>query len=476
MSFSRRSFLTTGLAFAGYASLARAQAADGGYASEVTGYGPLIEDPAKVFDLPEGFTYRVISQAGETMSDGFYVPHKADGMGCFPLGSDKVVLVRNHELKATDVNHGALGIASHLQVDDDTVGLLGKGAPRLAKDRVYDWNEHGQPLPGGATTLVYDLRRRRLERQHLSLIGTSINCAGGQTPWGSWLSCEETLQKAGSGVGKDHGWVFEVPAAAKGPVQPVPLTAMGRFQHEAACVDPRTGVVYMTEDMFDHRSLFYRFLPNVPGELHKGGRLQALAFRDAPEGGDSRNRDGAVAWKRGDWQAVFWVDLDGVDNPDNDLRDRGHKAGAAWFARGEGVHFGDGEVYFCCTSGGTHGQIMRYVPSPHEGRPEEKDAPGRIQLFLQPEDSRLFDYGDNLTIAPWGHLIVCEDRYSETQRNHLRGVTPDGKVYTIGRNVFRENAELAGACFSPDGSTLFLNIYWPGITLAITGPWSRFQG
>ncbi|NEX92094.1 alkaline phosphatase PhoX [Caulobacter sp. 17J65-9] len=464
MSFSRRSFLSAGIAFAGYASFARAQdKGDPGYTSEVAGYGPLVEDPAKVFDLPEGFSYRVVSQAGETMSDGLYVPHKADGMGCFPLGRDKVVLVRNHELRPADVNHGALGVSSHSPL-------------RLPKERIYDFNDRGQPLPGGTTTLVYDLRKQRLERQHLSLIGTSTNCAGGQTPWGSWLTCEETVQHAGSGVGKDHGWVFEVPASAKGLVDPRPLTAMGRFKHEAACVDPRTGAVYMTEDeSSDLKGLFYRFLPNTPGELHKGGRLQALAFRDAPEGGDSRNQDGVTTWNPGDWKDVFWVDLDGVDNPHDDLRMRGHAAGAAWFSRGEGVHFGNGELYFCCTSGGKHGQIMRYVPSPHEGRPEEKDAPGRIQLFVQPEDPKVFDYGDNLTIAPWGHLIVCEDRYSDNLRNHLRGVTPDGKIYTIGRNVFRENAELAGVCFSPDGTTMFVNIYWPGVTLAITGPWDRLR-
>jgi secreted PhoX family phosphatase len=234
----------------------------------------------------------------------------------------------------------------------------------------------------------------------------------------------------------------------------------------------------MTEDeSSDQKGLFYRYLPDVPGKLHEGGRLQALAFRGAPEGGDSRNHD-EVVWRQGDWKEVFWVDLDGVENPDEDLRFRGHGKGGAWFARGEGVHFGNGELYFTCTSGGDAGcgQVMRYVPSPHEGQPGEKDAPGRLQLFVEPRDPKVLDYGDNLTVTPWGHLLICEDRYSDVDPNHLRGVTPDGKVYTFGRNVFRENAEMAGACFSPDGSTLFVNIYWPGFTLAITGPWNRFQG
>lgn len=471
MSFSRRAFMASaaGFAFAGYARLAQAQ--DGApdalsYRNEVPGYGPLIEDPNKVLDLPEGFSYRVISQAGETMDDGFYVPFKADGMGCIPLGGDRVALVRNHELRATDVNHGPLGVAHKLS------------PARLPKDRVYDWTDDGRPLAGGTTTLIYDVRGQKLERQHLSLTGTAINCAGGVTPWGSWLTCEETLLAAGNGVGQDHGWVFEVPARAKGLVEPRPLKAMGRFKHEAACVDPRTGVVYLTEDeSADQKGLFYRFLPNAPGKLHEGGRLQALAFRDAPQGGDSRNHE-EVLWRQGDWKEVFWVDLDGVENPHEDLRFRGHAKGGVWFARGEGIHFGNGELYFTCTSGGAAGagQIMRYVPSPHEGQPGEKDAPGRLQLFVEPQDPKVLEYGDNLTIAPWGHLLICEDRYSDTEPNHLRGITPEGKVYTIARNVFRENAELAGACFSPDGSTLFINIYWPGFTLAITGPWNRFQG
>ncbi len=83
--------------------------------------------------------------------------------------------------------------------------------------------------------------------------------------------------------------------------------------------------------------------------------------------------------------------------------------------------------------------------------------------------------GDNLTVAPWGHLLVCEDNYSREIRNHLKGVTPDGEVYTIGRNVFQGNSELAGCCFSPDASVLFVNIQYPGITLAIRGPWAEIQ-
>lgn len=462
MSFSRRTFLGTSaaaMAFSGYACAQ--EMPEDTYRNDVAGYGPLIEDPQGIFDLPEGFSYRVISQVGETMADGFLVPDKFDGMGSFALGADRVILVRNHELKITDSNFGPQG--------------LGRRLGGLDKSRAYDLDDNGFALPGGTTTLVYNMKTGRTESQHLSLTGTAVNCSGGITPWGSWLSCEENTTQAGFNVGKDHGYVFEVPSRAKGLVEAVPLKALGRFRHEAACVDPRTGIVYLTEDTND--SLFYRLLPAARGDLAKGGRLQALGFADAPESCDTRNWE-TIGMESGSWRDARWIDLDHVESPDDDLRLRGARAGAAVFARGEGVFWGKDELYFTCTSGGaaSAGQIMRYVPSAREGHADEKDAPGRTQLFVESVDPGVLDYADNIAVAPWGHIIACEDRYSDVERNHLKGVTPQGKVYTIGRNVFRGNAELAGVCFSPDGSTLFVNIYQPGITLAVTGPWTRFKG
>ena len=286
-------------------------------------------------------------------------------------------------------------------------------------------------------------------------------------PWRSWLTCEETEVRAGEGVHRDHGWIFEVPAEAEGLVDPVPLTAMGRFSHEAACVDPQTGHVYLTED--EDNSLIYRFVPTTPGRLAEGGRLQALAIEAAP-GADTRNWNGAVLWRMGDWLEARWVDLDQVDSPNNDLRLRGHAAGAALFARGEGIAWGDGEAYFTCTSGGANqsGQIMRLVP----GRDGAAD---RIQLFFESSDEQVYDYGDNLIVTPWGHLLVCEDRYSDAERIHLKGVAPNGQVYTVASNGHSANGEFAGVCVSPDGSTVFVNVMEPGYTLAITGPWNSLQ-
>jgi len=465
MSFSRRAFVAsaTSLAFAGFA--ARAQDAEvelESYLNEVTGYGPLLPDPKRLLDLPAGFSYRVIAQAGETMADGFLVPGAFDGMGCLALGGAHGAPVRIHEQGARAFDHGPFGIGGRL-------------ADKLPKGGAYDLSDTGMPLPGGTTTLIYDLRAGRTVSQHLSLVGTAENCAGGVTPWGSWLSCEETTLTAGLEVGKDHGYVFEVPSAARGLVDPIPLKALGRFKHEAACIDPRTGIVYLTEDTLD--SLFYRFLPNDRRNLAAGGRLQALGFVGVASDADTRNQEGAENLKPQAWRDVRWIDLDGVDNPYDDLRLRGQAKGAAVFSRGEGLWWGKDELYFTATAGGAAatGQIFRYVPSLKEGQSGESDQPGRLQLFVESRDERVLDFADNLTVSPLGHVLVCEDRYSDTKANHIKGVTPKGQVYTLARNVFRGNAEFAGACFSPDGQTLFVNIQWPGMTLAITGPWGAVR-
>ncbi|WP_374516146.1 alkaline phosphatase PhoX [Brevundimonas sp.] len=467
MLFDRRRLLAaapTALAFSGLARHAAAQAAgEETYLNDIEGYGPLVRDPNRLLDLPEGFTYQVISQSGDTMDDGLFVPGQPDGMGCFDLGDGKVALVRNHELKGSSALHRNLGPGGFHQ---ERIGLLDAA-------RSYDTYKDGRPLPGGTTTLVYDLQSRRTVSQHLSLAGTSTNCCGGHTPWGSWLTCEETEQTpADSDVTRPHGFIFEVPARASGLVDPVPLKAMGRFDHEAVCIDPRTGITYLTEDKND--GLFYRFIPTTPGRL-ADGRLQAMAFKGRP-GADTRNQE-AREWGVGDWREVVWIDLEDVESPNADLRMRGHADGAALVARGEGIFWGDGELYMTATSGGPlrRGQILRYVPSPDEGAAGEIDRPGRLQLFVESADEKTLNMGDNITISPWGHLVVCEDNYSSDIRNHLKGVTPEGEVYVIGRNVFAGNSEFAGAVFSPDGEVLFVNIMYPGITLAIRGPWTSVR-
>jgi hypothetical protein len=452
MQFSRRQFNfgLGSLAFAGIAARSHAQLPPAAR-SEVTGYGALIRDPDNLIDLPKGFSYRVISRFGNIMDDGFVVPNAADGMGAFALGRGKVALVRNHELSGRDMRFGPF-------------------TSKVPSDfAAYDRMKDGNPLPGGTSTLIYDVTSGRVDSQYLSLSGTIRNCAGGITPWGSWLSCEENTTRAGNDVGKDHGYIFEVPASHKGLIDPQPLTAMGRFNHEAACVDPRTGIVYLTEDRDD--SLLYRYVPNAKGELAKGGRLEAMAIDGVA---DSRNWNGRTI-ERAVAMRVRWIPLDHPESPDDDLRKRGAAKGATLFARGEGIWWGKGEFYFACTNGGgiKHGQIFRYRPATNEGSSGEGDAPGEIALFYESSDAAAYNYGDNLCVMPTGHLMVCEDQYTDIVANHLRGITPSGKAYIFAK--CRVQSEMAGACFSPDGSTLFVNIYAPTMTLAIKGPWAKVR-
>jgi len=466
MDVTRRSLLTglsaTAAGFAGLKLLSEAPA----WAQPVaTGYGPLVADPARLLDLPAGFSYRIVSREGEPMSDGLRTPAAFDGMACFPVrgARDRVALVRNHEMWPDLTEGGAFG--------------AGSAVPR---GKVFDFAADGRPKLGGTTTLIWDLGRQRLLRSHLSLAGTCGNCAGGPTPWGSWLTCEETIAKEAPQVSRPHGWVFEVPSAAAGLVDPVPLTAMGRFVHEAAAVDPRTGIVYLTEDRPD--GLFYRFLPRARGRLALGGRLQALGLagererdlRNWPsDGGRFAGQGQAIAV--GGSAAVRWIDLDGVDSPAGDLKDRGFARGALRFARGEGLAVGRGrrgtEIYFTCTMGGAArlGQVWRYRPSPAEGGPGEKSRPGALELFVESASPERLKNCDNVAVAPWGDLILCEDG-PDDQPQYLRGVTPAGALYTLAANGY---SEFAGACFSPDGSTLFVNAQSPGITFAVTGPWRR---
>jgi len=277
------------------------------------------------------------------------------------------------------------------------------------------------------------------------------------------------MAKADENLQKDHGYNFEVPANAEiGLVDPTPLTEMGRFNHEAIAVDPASGIVYQTEDRPD--GLIYRYIPKFQGQLSKGGRLQALAVKGAPSS-DTRNWDEIDLPDFPINQAVEveWIDVQDPTAPNDDLRYVGFKNGAARFARGEGMFTGNGEIYFACTNGGAKkfGQIFRYRPSPREGMAGEADAPGKLELFIESHDLELLKACDNLTLAPWGDIIICED---DSDCSAIVGITPEGAMYKIGHVEIK--SEVAGACFSPDGTTLYVNIQKnPGQTLAITGPW-----
>ncbi len=421
---------------------------------------PLRPDPDRILDLPDGYSYTIVSRAGERMDDGLVVPRAHDGMAAFAGEDGRVILVCNHELAAAYFAHSAFAEGFDAQ-------------PKAVTDRVYDLGGGKTPGAGGTTTTVYNPKTRTTERQHLSLAGTEWNCAGGPTPWGSWLSCEECFESPGRDLSagrvvhrdKKHGYVFEVPANAQGLVEPIPIRAMGRFEHEATAVHEPTGIVFLTEDRRD--SLFYRYIPSVPGELHKGGVLQALMIEGQPAF-MTHNWSGEAQILPGESLRTRWIDVDNVDGDENDLRLRGTTRGAATFARGEGLCNANGDMVFTCTIGGAArlGQVFAYHPSPHEGQPQEQAVPGQLTLIAEATHESILRNPDNITFAPWGDLIACEDTSGHCG---LVGIRPDGSQYQLADNAHTDS-ELTGACFSPDGKTLFVNIQYPGMTLAITGP------
>jgi secreted PhoX family phosphatase len=407
------------------------------------GYGKLVPTAAKntgliALALPVGFSYTVFGEAGSRMSDGLTTPLMHDGMAAFSAAGGKIRLVRNQEVRWAQ------------QAD----------AAFRAPSGAYD-----PKGPGGTVTLIIDPKTRLLERDYMTLAGTVQNCAGGPTPWGSWISCEENTAGPATGHEKAHGYCFEVPSKAdRLQANPIPLTAMGRFVHEAIAVDPATGIVYLTEDR--ETAGFYRFLPKVKGRLAEGGRLQIAAIKDA------KNYDTRTGQTVGKTLTVTWVDIEDPDpkNAESDsltVYKEGQAKGAATFGRLEGCWYGRGSIYIDATDGGDKklGQVFRYEPT--------GDAEGRLTLLFESADRAVLAMPDNLCVSPRGGLVVCED--SEEPVQHVRGLSPQGNLFDFAKNVLAgyEDQEFAGACFSPDGSTLFLNIQTPGITCAIWGPWER---
>ena len=446
MNSSRRTFLRTTQSFAiGMIGL-KTLSLSGKVSQAHPGYGKLIKDKKQILDLPKGFSYKIIGKTGDQMSDGFFLPDKPDGMATFPSSkANEMILVRNHEINpGTSSKDGPFGNKNIKlrDIDDDLIYDKGKSSPCM----------------GGTTTVVYDVQKQEVVRQFLSLTGTIRNCAGGPTPWGTWITCEETVASAGGPCRKDHGWCFEVPATEKPQLnKPIALKGMGRFNHEAVAVDPESGDVYLTEDR--HEGLLYKYVPKIKGKLSEGGKLYSLKVKNSPSL-DTRN------WKSqkvsvGQEMELEWIEMNEVHSPKDDLRFRGFKKGAACFARGEGMWYSKGSIYFACTNGGKkqNGQIWQI-------------SGGKLILFSEPNDSDLVDNCDNITVAPWGDLILCEDGGG---KQYLDVITPDGRIFKLAKNA-KSTGEFAGATFSPDGSTLFVNMQHDGLTLAIIGPWDEKLG
>lgn len=453
---ARRRFLAFGVTATGLAlsPLGRLLAATGDAAATAAGYGPLrpvLDDTTKqpLLLLPDGFSYRSFGWTGSPLSDGTPTPRAHDGMGVLRGEGDRIVLVRNHEVVRAD---GAFGPAS---------------------------SHYDAACSGGTVTLEFDLARGELVQARPSLSGTLQNCAGGLTPCNTWLSCEELVSRADTPVlmkdgqavlKRDHGFVFEVPA--QGLSNAEPLLALGQFKHEAALVHEPSGIVYLTEDAYE-RAGFYRCLPTKPGDLQRGGRLQMLRVK-----GREEMRRGLRAGQR---FAVDWVEIEeptrGVDPADGEHRGvqrQGFAHKAACFTRLEGIIATDTEIFFTATDGGDAacGQLWVYLPGSEE-----------LMLVYESPDPATLDYPDNIVLSPRGGLVLCQDSKGGSQR--LYGIGRDGSgLFEFARNNTQldgvlgfsgdfRGAEWAGACFSPDGKWLFANVYTPGYTVAITGPWKH---
>ncbi|MCR9291253.1 MAG: PhoX family protein [bacterium] len=448
----RRSFLTK-------LSASATAAAIGSAFSELSGrlafaesslanlYGELVETPDQttgesLLRLPEGFRYWSYGWTNQPMSTGEPTPGAHDGMAVISEMDDQIVLCRNHEI----------------------------GSPGSAF-----WKHHAYDgfAAGGCTNLVFDRKKEVFIDSRPSLAGTVKNCAGGATPWNTWLSCEETVvgpetkldDMDTNPLQKSHGYVFEVPVA--GQLNPKPLLSLGRFVHEAVAVDPETHIVYLTEDA--GTAGLYRFLPERKSDLGSG-RFQMLCARQALD-----VRKGVA---QGSVFDVSWVDIpDRLRAHSPGTQDglgvfqQGRERGGLTFARLEGVAIHDGKVFITATSGGDAeaGQVWQYDPKQEQ-----------LRLLFESPSSEVLDMPDNMCVSIRGDILLCEDGDYVPQRLQL--LTPDGKLSPFAENNLRLNgmfghsgdfrgSELAGATFSKDGQWLFVNIQTPGVTLAITGPW-----
>ncbi|MDO9169577.1 MAG: DUF839 domain-containing protein [Methylobacter sp.] len=470
MMINRRDFLfkmsmaTTGVAlgFSGFQHRAQALTThDTVAAMRSYGFGELVptltQNTGETFlALPKGFKYKVLGKAGSKMSDGHITPSSHDGMACFQIGNE-LRLIRNHEVSN---------------------GKIPKPGAAIGE------NPYDETTGGGTTTLVINPETLEVIKDFVSLSGTLNNCAGGRTPWKSWISCEETtlgqairtnqVINPTGGYPKAHGYCFEVFASANASVEPVPLKAMGRFKHEAIAVDQNTGIIYLTEDA--KTAGFYRFLPQRNQYLAEGGTLQMLKIKDK-DAFDTRK-----GLKTGQCFATNWVTIDHPDPVAADLDEsavykQGLGKGAATFARLEGAYSDEhGRIYFVSTNGGDNrgGQIWRYDPNSIEE--------GTVTLIFESPSPEILDMPDNICLKPNSDLLfICEDSdylgEGGTPENYMRILSPNGKMANFAKNIAKdfETSEFAGSTFSEDGKTLFVNLQAVGATFAIWGDWNTFR-
>lgn len=428
--------------------------------------------------LPEGFSYRSFHDTSDevVLADGTVLPGRHDGMGAFDGPRRSVYLIRNHEV------NGA-------------VGAFGpKSAPR------YD------AAAGGGTTTIHVTPHGRVKKAWTSLSGTMMNCSGGIMPWGSWITCEETVN--GPDVGPDftgasnvplekpHGYIFEVPVDERASARPI--RAAGRFAHEAVSFDQESGCLYLTEDNFAFASGFYRYRPRRNpmdvGHLDNDGVLEMLAVRGERNAHlEGEQRVGAtypVRWVRIKRPNRVFPYQPGREAPtENDaaltfVSRQGWAKGAAYFSRLEGQAAEGGIVFFTSTQGGGEPERGRHDSAGYgNGRGQvwayDTSEETLTCVFQSPGPDTL-DFPDNVTTRN-GTVILCEDG---SDANYVRALKPNGSLVNVALNRLnlddndpdndRPDDEFAGSTFSPDGGTLFVNIQASaGMSFAIWGPWKE---
>lgn len=348
-------------------------------------YGPLQAADANGIRLPSGFTSRVVGRTGQRVAGTSYLWHPApDGGACFADGSGWIY-VSNSEV----------------------------------------------PLVGGTSAVRFD-SAGQITGAYRILGNTNVNCAGGATPWHTWLSCEEV----------DWGRVFETdPFGARSAVA---RPAMGRFKHEACAADADHGFVYMTEDTGD--GCFYRFRPNTWGDL-SSGTLEVLC-------GSAEQTSGPVTWRR-------------VPDPDGfPVTTRNQVSAAKRFDGGEGCYYAGGTCWF--TTKGDN-RVWAYNAD-------------TSSIDLAYDDSLVVGGAapltgvDNVVGSSSGDLFVAEDGGDM----EICIITPNAIVAPFLQVQGQSGSEITGPAFTPDGSRLYFssqrgtagNVFG-GITYEVTGPFRR---